>query len=163
MTCATCEIDASASPRKPNVSIFSRSSYSASLDVAKRSHTRAKSSRRTPWPLSWICSSLRPPPLASTEIEVAPASSEFSSISLSADAGRWMTSPAAMRLTVCWSSFFIFVGGAEAAIGSALRVSPGAADSAGRQPATLTGFRTRVQGGAAQRMRRALGGWGWRS
>ena len=40
VTCATCEIDASASPRKPKVSIDSRSSYAASFEVAKRSHTR---------------------------------------------------------------------------------------------------------------------------
>lgn len=32
-------------------------------------------------------------------MRVAPASREFSSSSLSADEGRWITSPAAMRLT----------------------------------------------------------------
>mmetsp|Transcript_37696 Transcript_37696/g.121153 ORF Transcript_37696/g.121153 Transcript_37696/m.121153 type:complete len:258 (+) Transcript_37696:293-1066(+) len=87
-TCATCEMDASASPRKPKVSICSRSSYSRSLEVANRSHTRGKSPRAIPWPLSLICSSFIPPALDRTLIEVEPASSEFSNISLSALAGR---------------------------------------------------------------------------
>ena len=83
VTCATCDMDASASPRKPNVSICCRSSYSRSFEVANLSQTRPKSSRMMPCPVSWICRSLSPPPLASTAIDVAPASSEFSSISLS--------------------------------------------------------------------------------
>lgn len=56
-----------------------------------------------PCPLSRICSSLRPPPLAMTAIEVEPASRLFSSISLRAEAGLWMTSPAAILLTTSWS------------------------------------------------------------
>jgi hypothetical protein len=43
-----------------------------------------------PQPLSWICSSLRPPSLTVTATEVDFASSEFSIISLRAFAGRWM-------------------------------------------------------------------------
>ena len=57
-----------------------------------------------PWPLSWICRSLRPPALAATAMLVEPASRLFSIISLRALLGRWMTSPAAMRFITCWSS-----------------------------------------------------------
>lgn len=56
-----------------------------------------------PLPLSWICSSARPPPFAVTVMDVAPASSEFSIISFSALKGRWMTSPAAILLTTAGS------------------------------------------------------------
>jgi len=41
------------------------------------------------------------------ETEVAPASNEFSSISLIAFAGRWITSPAAIRLTTASSKRLI--------------------------------------------------------
>ena len=58
---ATNETLASASPRKPNVRILDRSENSRSLLVAKRSQTRARSSRGIPHPSSWICSSFRPP------------------------------------------------------------------------------------------------------
>ncbi len=58
-----------------------------------------------PCPLSVICNSLLPPSLTTTLMEVEPASRLFSSISLSAEAGRWMTSPAAILLTTCSSSF----------------------------------------------------------
>jgi hypothetical protein len=109
-TCATCEIDASASPRKPKVSICSRSSYSRSLEVANRSHTRGKSAWAIPCPSSLICSSFIPPARDSTLIEVEPASSEFSSISLSALAGRWITSPAAIRFTTSLDSARMGVG-----------------------------------------------------
>ena len=57
-----------------------------------------------PRPLSCICSSLFPPSLTSTEICVAPASRLFSSISFNAEAGLWMTSPAAILLTTLGSS-----------------------------------------------------------
>lgn len=58
-----------------------------------------------PCPLSWIWSNFNPPSLQVMEMEVDPASSAFSSSSLSADAGRCTTSPAAMRLTTTVSSF----------------------------------------------------------
>lgn len=44
VTCAMCEIDDSASPRKPNVAISCKSSNFLSLDVVKRSQTIDKSS-----------------------------------------------------------------------------------------------------------------------
>lgn len=40
-------------------------------------------------------------------MEVAPASSEFSMSSLMTDAGRWTTSPAAMRSTTCFGKAWI--------------------------------------------------------
>jgi hypothetical protein len=57
-----------------------------------------------PQPLSVTCSTLSPPALTATVMAVEPASRQFSSISLSAELGRWMTSPAAMRLTTDGSS-----------------------------------------------------------
>ena len=63
-----------------------------------------------PWPLSVICSEIMPPPFATTAIEVEPASRLFSNISLTADAGRWITSPAAMRFTTASSNFWIPFG-----------------------------------------------------
>jgi hypothetical protein len=61
--------------------------------------------------------------LATTEIAVEPASRLFSSISFSADDGRWITSPAAILFTTPSSSFLI--SGAGAAIGC----SPAASSS----------------------------------
>ena len=48
-----------------------------------------------------------PPSLRTIVIDVEPASREFSIISLTADAGRCTTSPAAIRLTTASSSFMI--------------------------------------------------------
>jgi hypothetical protein len=52
-----------------------------------------------PQPVSVTCSSLLPPSLTTTAMLDVPASRLFSSSSFSADAGRWMTSPAATRFT----------------------------------------------------------------
>ena len=82
-----------------------------SLEVAKRSHSSEKSARRMPLPVSLTCRSLSPPPPMVTVIEVAPASSEFSSSSLTAFAGRWTTSPAAIRLTTSSGSLVIASSG----------------------------------------------------
>ena len=60
-----------------------------------------------PVPSSWIWSSFRPPFFAITVMAVDLASMLFSRSSLSADDGRWITSPAAMRLTTVSSSFTI--------------------------------------------------------
>src|SRR5262249_21779458 len=51
-----------------------------------------------PQPLSVMRIERRPPDSTSTRISVAPASSEFSSNSLTTDAGRSTTSPAAILL-----------------------------------------------------------------
>jgi hypothetical protein len=92
-------IDGSASPRKPSVVIRTRLS-SVSFEVAWRSTHSAISSPDMPMPLSVTSSRSMPPPSRHTAIRVAPASSAFSTSSLVAAAGRSMTSPAAIRLTV---------------------------------------------------------------
>ena len=63
-----------------------------------------------PVPLSWICSIFIPPALTVTVILLLPASIEFSSISLIALAGLWITSPAAILFTTTSSSFLITPG-----------------------------------------------------
>ena len=94
---ATEAIEGSASPRKPSV-VICCSCSSASLEVAWRSSASGSSSGAMPQPssLTWI----RPLPPASsaTSIRVAPASIAFSTSSLTTEAGRSTTSPAAMRL-----------------------------------------------------------------
>lgn len=52
-----------------------------------------------PWPSSETWMSLRPPSLMTTVMEVDWASRLFSISSLTADTGRWMTSPAAILFT----------------------------------------------------------------
>ena len=97
--CAIEPIDGSASPRKPSVAILNRSS-SASLEVACRSTASARSSALMPEPLSVTRISDSPPAAVTTSMSVAPASSAFSTNSFTTLAGRSITSPAAMRLTV---------------------------------------------------------------
>src|SRR5262245_44842759 len=96
---ATAPIEGSASPRNPSVRMSSRSS-SGSLEVAWRSTASARSSRLMPLPSSVTQIARRPPPSVSTSMWVAPASSAFSTSSLTTLAGRSTTSPAAMRLTM---------------------------------------------------------------
>ena len=94
---ATAPIEGRASPRKPRWRISSKSS-SGSFDVAWRSTASASSSSRMPLPSSATAMRSRPPPVATTSIRPAPASSAFSTSSLTTLAGRSTTSPAAMRL-----------------------------------------------------------------
>ncbi len=86
-------IDGSASPRKPKVVSRSRSAAWAILLVACRSSDSSASSRPIPQPLSSTRISARPPSRNSTSIRVAPASSAFSTSSLTTAAGRSTTSP----------------------------------------------------------------------
>src|SRR5579859_6636844 len=95
-------IDGSASPRKPSVAIDSRSSLERIFEVACSSKASSASSRTMPQPSSVTRISLRPPASTSTRMRVAPASSAFSSSSLTTDAGRSTTSPAAIWLAT-WS------------------------------------------------------------
>lgn len=97
---ATEPIEGSASPRKPSVETISICS-SGSFEVAWRSSARAISSGRMPQPSSVTSMRSKPPEAMRTVICVAPASTAFSTSSLSAEAGRSTTSPAAMRLTRC--------------------------------------------------------------
>lgn len=54
---------------------------------------------RMPWPSSETWMSLRPPSLTTTFMEEEQASRLFSTSSLTAETGRWITSPAAIRFT----------------------------------------------------------------
>ena len=92
----TDAMDGIASPLNPSVSMFSISSTSRILDVACRSSERRALSRFIPHPLSLTDTSLRPPAVTEMSMRSAPASMEFSTSSLSADAGRSTTSPAAI-------------------------------------------------------------------
>ena len=94
----TDPIEGSASPRNPRVRICDRSSPS-SFDVAWRSTASAKSSGPIPAPSSATETRLRPPSRKVMSIRLAPASRLFSTSSLTTEAGRSTTSPAAMRLT----------------------------------------------------------------
>ena len=94
----------SASPRKPRVEISLRSSASLILLVAWRQMERQASSIFIPIPLSVTLMKDLPPFWISTSILVAPASIEFSTNSLTQEAGRSTTSPAAILLIVPESS-----------------------------------------------------------
>ena len=88
--------EASASPRKPMVVMAARSSAVLIFEVAWRTSASGSSSRGMPEPLSRTRMSFAPPWTMSTSILVAPASREFSTSSLTTDAGRSTTSPAAI-------------------------------------------------------------------
>ena len=79
-------IEGSASPRKPSVAMLKRSS-SASLEVACRSTASARSAGPMPSPSSITRISERPPAAATTSMSRAPASSAFSTSSLTTLAG----------------------------------------------------------------------------
>ncbi len=97
-TWATAPMDASASPRKPSVRRQSRSDASRSLLVAWRVKLSTASARLMPAPSSVTCTSVEPAPSRRTSMRSAPASRLFSTSSLSAEAGRCTTSPAAILL-----------------------------------------------------------------
>ena len=89
---------ASASPRKPS-EVIRISSSSSSFEVACRSIAMGSWSGAMPTPSSVTAIKVRPPAATSTPTRVAPASIAFSTSSFTADAGRSITSPAAIRLT----------------------------------------------------------------
>jgi hypothetical protein len=95
----TAQMAGSASPRKPSVTMASRSASVASLEVACRRRARSTSSGDMPTPSSLTRISARPASLRSTVTCVLRASSEFSTSSFTTDAGRSTTSPAAILLT----------------------------------------------------------------
>ena len=87
----------SASPLNPSVAIDPRSDGSHQL--AGRETLEGQlglASLEMPTPLSTTLMRSTPPPRTSIDISVAPASSEFSISSLTTDAGRSVTSPAAI-------------------------------------------------------------------
>jgi len=96
LTRATEAMLASASPRKPRLATRSRSSSAPILLVAWRASASGSSSAEMPAPSSCTASSLAPPCSSLTSMREAPASRLFSISSLSAEAGRSTTSPAAI-------------------------------------------------------------------
>ena len=106
--CETEAILANASPRNPKVLIFPRSSIRFTLLVAWRSKARSASSRAMPVPLSETRMSRLPPARISTRMLVLPASRAFSMSSLTTDAGRSTTSPAAILFATSAESILIF-------------------------------------------------------
>ena len=99
----TAEMAASASPRKPSVPIRARSSAQRSLLVAWRRNAVGSSSGAMPQPLSVTRIRRIPPLRSSTDTADAPASSAFSTSSLTTLAGRSTTSPAEIR-SATWAS-----------------------------------------------------------
>jgi len=99
---ATAPSEASASPRKPKLVMLTRSSPS-SFEVACRASASASSSAGMPQPSSDTRISRLPPSAIATSIRRAPASSAFSTSSLTAEAGRSTTSPAAIRFVAAAS------------------------------------------------------------
>ena len=92
---------AKASPRNPKVETASRSSRSVILLVACRLKAKGKSASEIPHPSSRTLISLIPPCSTSTSTRCAPASRLFSQSSLSTEAGRSTTSPAAIWFASC--------------------------------------------------------------
>ena len=95
----TAQMAGSASPRKPSVAMASRSASVSSLEVAWRRSARSTSSAVMPIPSSVTRMSWRPASFSSTVTARAPASIAFSTSSLTTEAGRSTTSPAAILFT----------------------------------------------------------------
>ena len=94
-----------------NTEGYTRKVYKQSTLVlydGRSSGAISASSRPMPEPLSATETSLRPPAVTSTSMRNAPASSEFSRSSLTTDAGRSTTSPAAILFATSWDSIRIF-------------------------------------------------------
>ena len=107
--CDTAEILDKASPRKPREEIWSKSSTFWILLVACLKKARGTCSLGIPSPLSVTRIREIPPSLISTVTAVAPASMAFSTNSLTTEAGRSTTSPAAILSIVFWSKTAIFL------------------------------------------------------
>ena len=99
-TCATEAIEARASPRNPIERREKRSWTSEILLVAWRSKAMRASIWDIPQPSSVTLRLAFPASSTSTIIRFAPASREFSTSSFRIDAGRWITSPAAIWLAI---------------------------------------------------------------
>lgn len=91
-------MDGKASPRKPNVPMATRSSAVLTLLVACLNTARRASSGLMPLPSSTTRTRPRPASSMSIKMRLAPASMAFSTSSLTTDAGRSTTSPAAIWL-----------------------------------------------------------------
>ena len=97
-TWATAAIEAKASPRNPMVCKANKSAASRILEVAWRSKDKRASVSDIPFPSSITWMEVFPASTTNTSTCWAPASIAFSTNSLITDAGRWITSPAAIWL-----------------------------------------------------------------
>ena len=110
-TSAMAAMEGRASPRKPMVWRVKRSSAERIFEVAWRAKASRASVEDMPQPLSMTWMSVFPAPLMTIFTCVAPASMAFSTSSLTAEDGRWMTSPAAIWLaTESGKSFMTSIG-----------------------------------------------------
>ena len=96
-------IEGKASPRNPDVLTVCKSSKIRIFDVACFLKAFSASMRSIPFPSSLTTIKEVPPSSILIQIFLAPASNEFSTSSLTTDAGLSMTSPAAIWLIVCSS------------------------------------------------------------
>ena len=108
-TSLTAETAASASPRKPMVPMASRPCSSRSLEVAWRRKATPASSGAMPQPSSTTRMPVAPPSRTSTVRFRAPASKAFSISSLTTEAGRSTTSPAAI-ISATWGGSILMTG-----------------------------------------------------
>ena len=108
-TPATAAMLGRASPRKPRLDTFSRSSRTPILLVACLRKASSNSPAGMPDPLSLTFINSTPPPRASTAISVAPASREFSISSFTTEAGLSITSPAAILETTSGARTLIVI------------------------------------------------------
>ncbi len=99
-TCAMAAMEASASPLKPMVRMLNKSSAARILEVACFSKHMRASVSLIPQPLSITCIRALPACFTISLTCVAPLSMAFSSSSLTALAGRCITSPAAIWLAI---------------------------------------------------------------
>ena len=106
-TSATAAMLARASPRKPNDWMTARSASDVSLLVVWRTKASASSPAGIPAPSSLTRMDVLPAPRTSTLMRRAPASSAFSTSSLTTEAGRSMTSPAAIASATSAGSSWI--------------------------------------------------------
>src|SRR5688572_26556211 len=176
-------IEGSASPRKPSVATPSRSSSEAILLVAWREIASGNSSAGMPAPSSRMRIRRTPPSSRSMSMRRAPASRAFSTSSLTTDAGRSMTSPAAIwlmrvsgswRIVTAWrcspassrESLVIIADAALRLARSRKRKRPGnpgrchPRDGAGSETATagFGGGELRIRARGVERARRRLAG-----
>ena len=106
-TCDTEDILYRASPLNPKVSIESKSDSVYILLVECLSKATSTSSDSIPLPLSDTMIEFIPPEEVEINILSAPASREFSTNSFTTDAGRSITSPAAIKAAISGESILI--------------------------------------------------------
>src|SRR5438309_2258816 len=132
-TSATAAMLASASPRNPNDWMTARSASDVSLLVVCRTKAIVSSSAGIPAPSSLTRIDVLPAPRTSMLIRRAPASSAFSTSSLTTEGGRSITSPAAIASATSGGSSWINSRASPSA-GRAFTAPPAGSTPEGRCP-----------------------------